>query len=64
MFVVISNFLKVNSATKLSFCNKLALQIIQKSPGNCCPCLYYQVAKFDDLMSSKDIFKDAPSLIY
>ena len=66
MFVVISNFLKANSATKLFFCNKLALQIVQKSPGNYCSCLYYQVAKFDELMScgSKDIFKDTPSLMY
>ena len=37
-------------------------QIVQKIPKIYCSCLYYQLAKFGDLMScgSNDIFKKAP----
>ena len=27
----------------------LVLQIVQKVPENYCPCLYYQLTKFDDI---------------
>ena len=39
---------------------------VQKIPGNYCTCLYLSLANFGDWMScgSKDILKNAPSLMY